>query len=293
MVVGPPALQPTSKCEQKGLLGTEANKLNCTMFLIGRDGLVVERCSTQQAQSIFSARRRGASVTPLTGSAAARTTLTASTALYLGCGRCPGIRRHRHRACPRSRTRDPARQLGLSIRYRRAGEAGRHLPELGLHPHQGGLLKSGQLYEQSTPEGERYGLSVEEASLDFGTVVAALAQARRQPAIISGIAFLMKKHKIEVVEGVGQAREGRPSPKVVVALKAGGGRYGPGQERDPGQRRRGPCRSPLSAWSRTVSEIWTYRDALAPKAMPTSLVVSARAPSASSSPASSAPWATR
>src|SRR5215217_7531655 len=55
------------------------------------------------------------------------------------------------------------------------------------------LLKSGEAYENLSHLGD-YGLKVEKASFDFGAVV----QRSRKVAstLNSGVAFLMKKHKI-------------------------------------------------------------------------------------------------
>ncbi len=83
------------------------------------------------------------------------------------------------------------------------------------------LLKSGEIYEQLSHLGG-YGLSVEKASFGFGKII---DRSRGVATTMSsGIAFLMKKHKIEVVEGEAKLEKGSPSPKVVVALKAGGSR---------------------------------------------------------------------
>jgi dihydrolipoamide dehydrogenase len=55
-----------------------------------------------------------------------------------------------------------------------------------------------------------------------------------------------------------------------------------------------PARGPHPAGLEPDGElIWTYKEAMVPKAMPKSLLSSARAPSASSSPASIAPSAPR
>ena len=96
------------------------------------------------------------------------------------------------------------------------------------------LLKSGEVYEQLSHL-DSYGLSVEKPSFDFDKIVARSRGVAKQ--LNQGVAFLMKKHKIEVIEGDGQAGEG-----LAVAQGGGGaegGRlaHGAGQERDPGHRR--------------------------------------------------------
>jgi dihydrolipoamide dehydrogenase len=88
----------------------------------------------------------------------------------------------------------------------------------------------------------------------------------------SGIAFLMKKHKIEVVEGEAKLEKGSPSPKVVVALKAGGSRTIQAKSVILASGARAREIAAIGAVS-DGDKIWTYRDALAPKTMPKSLVV--------------------
>src|SRR5580692_4827189 len=83
------------------------------------------------------------------------------------------------------------------------------------------LLKSGEIYEQLGRLGD-YGLAVEGRSYDFGKVIERSRKVAKQ--LSSGVAFLMKKHKIEVVEGTAKLEKGAATPKVVVSLKAGGAR---------------------------------------------------------------------
>src|SRR5450432_1116350 len=60
------------------------------------------------------------------------------------------------------------------------------------------LLKSGELYEQ-LDHLEAYGLAVTGRSYDFSKVIERSRGAARQ--LSAGVAFLMKKHGIEVIEG--------------------------------------------------------------------------------------------
>ena len=60
------------------------------------------------------------------------------------------------------------------------------------------LLKSGEIFEQ-LGHLKDYGLSVEGRSYDFNAVVERSRKVAKQ--LSSGVAFLMKKNKIEVVEG--------------------------------------------------------------------------------------------
>jgi dihydrolipoamide dehydrogenase len=100
-----------------------------------------------------------------------------------------------------------------------------------------------------------------------------IARSRKVAAQLnSGVGFLMKKHKIEVIEGTARLEKGAPAPKVVVALNKGG-------ERTLQARH---VILATGARARTFPEIglepdgervWTYREALVPKAAPKSLVV--------------------
>ena len=83
------------------------------------------------------------------------------------------------------------------------------------------LLKSGEVYEQLDHLGD-YGLMIEKRGFDFEKVVQRSRKVSAQ--LNAGVTFLMKKHKIEVVEGTARLEKGVPAPKVVVALKAGGTR---------------------------------------------------------------------
>ena len=131
------------------------------------------------------------------------------------------------------------------------------------------LLKSGEIFEQLSHLGG-YGLSVEKASFDFGKIIERSRGVAKQMS--SGIAYLMKKHKIEVIEGEAKLEKGSPSPKVVVALKAGGSRTIQAKSVILASGARARDIPAIGAVS-DGDKIWTYRDALAPKAMPKSLVV--------------------
>jgi dihydrolipoamide dehydrogenase len=81
------------------------------------------------------------------------------------------------------------------------------------------LLKSAEVYEKLSHLDE-FGLSVTGARFDFDKVI----QRSRGVAktLSGGIAFLMKKNKIELVLGTAKLEKGTPAPRVVVALKDGG-----------------------------------------------------------------------
>ena len=131
------------------------------------------------------------------------------------------------------------------------------------------LLKSGEQYE-TLGHLKDYGLAAENRSYDFAAVVARSRGVSKQ--LNQGVAFLMKKHKIEVIEGAARLEKGTPAPKVVVALNKGGERAVQAKH----------VILAVGARARTVPQvgmepdgerIWTYREALVPKSAPKSLVV--------------------
>jgi dihydrolipoamide dehydrogenase len=131
------------------------------------------------------------------------------------------------------------------------------------------LLKSGEVYEQLDHLAD-YGLSVEKRGFDFEAVVKRSRKVAAQ--LNSGVAFLMKKHKVEVVEGTAKLAKGQGAPNVVVALKAGGSRTLTAKHviLATGARAR---TIPAVGLEPDGERIWTYREALAPKASPKSLIV--------------------
>jgi dihydrolipoamide dehydrogenase len=131
------------------------------------------------------------------------------------------------------------------------------------------LLKTGEVYETVQHLAD-YGLTAQGLAFDFGKVIARSRAAAAQ--LSKGVTFLMRKNKIEVVEGAARLEKGAPAPAVVVALKAGG------------ERRLAAKHVILAtgARARTLPQIglepdgervWTYREAMTPKAAPKSLVV--------------------
>ena len=131
------------------------------------------------------------------------------------------------------------------------------------------LLKSGEVYEQLSHLAD-YGLKVEGRSYDFTKIVERSRGVAKN--LSNGVAFLMKKHKVEVISGSAVLEKGSPAPKVVVALKDGGSRSLQAKA----------VILATGARARTIPQIglepdgdaiWTYREAMVPKACPKSLVV--------------------
>ncbi len=131
------------------------------------------------------------------------------------------------------------------------------------------LLKSGEVYEQLGHLGD-YGLKIEGRSYDFTKVIERSRGVAKQ--LSSGVAFLMKKHKIDVFDGVAKLEKGSPAPKVVVALKAGGSKTLEARSviLATGARAR---TIPAIGLEPDGERIWTYREAMVPRACPKSLVV--------------------
>jgi dihydrolipoamide dehydrogenase len=131
------------------------------------------------------------------------------------------------------------------------------------------LLKSGEVYEQLDHLAD-YGLSVEKRGFDFAKVVERSRKVAAQ--LNAGVTFLMKKHKVEVIEGTAKLEKGEASPKVVVALKAGGSRTVTAKHviLATGARAR---TIPAAGLEPDGDRVWTYREALLPKAAPKTLIV--------------------
>ncbi|MFN3514389.1 MAG: dihydrolipoyl dehydrogenase [Phenylobacterium sp.] len=131
------------------------------------------------------------------------------------------------------------------------------------------LLKSGEVYETLGHLAD-YGLKVEKPSFDFAAVVQRSRKVSAQ--LNSGVGFLMKKHKIEVIEGQAKLEKGQGAPKVVVALKAGGSRTVQAKHviLATGARAR---TIPAIGLEPDGERVWTYREAMVPKAAPKSLIV--------------------
>ena len=131
------------------------------------------------------------------------------------------------------------------------------------------LLKSGEKYE-SLSHLKDYGLSAEKVGFDFDAIIQRSRGVAAQ--MNKGVAFLMKKHKIEVIEGTAKLEKGKDAPKVIVALKAGGSRTVEARAvmLAVGARAKAIPQIGLEA---DGDRIWAYREAMAPKKIPTSIVV--------------------
>src|SRR5471030_3053667 len=131
------------------------------------------------------------------------------------------------------------------------------------------LLKTGEVYEQLGHLGD-YGLAAENPTYHFGKVVERSRKIAKQ--LSAGVAFLMKKHKIEVVDGTARLAEGTPAPKVVVALKGGGSRALTAKSVILATGARAKV-IPAIGLVPDGERVWTYREAMVPKVAPATLLV--------------------
>ena len=126
------------------------------------------------------------------------------------------------------------------------------------------LLKSGEVYEQLDHLAD-YGLKVEKRRFDFDAVIKRSRKVAAQ--LNSGVTFLMKKHKIEVVEGSAKLEKGQGAPTVVVGSRKLTAKH---VILATGARAR---TIPAVGMEPDGERVWTYREALTPKAAPKTLIV--------------------
>ncbi len=119
--------------------------------------------------------------------------------------------------------------------------------------------------------GDAFGIKVEGVSFDLEKVVKRSRQVAKQ--LSGGVGFLMKKNKIDVIDGEGRLEKGNGAPAVVV------------RDTKSGKERRITAKDVIAATgarARTLPQaglepdgklIWTYKEAMVPDAMPQRLLV--------------------
>ncbi len=161
-----------------------------------------------------------------------------------------------------------AAQLGLKVAIVERDKLGGICLNWGCIPTKA-LLKSAETFE-TLGHLEDYGLRAEKVSFDLEAVVGRSRKVAGQ--LNAGVAFLMKKNKITVIEGEARLEAGAPAPLVRVALKAGGERT----------LKAGNVILATGARARTLPDlglapdgqrVWSYREAMVPDRVPTSLLV--------------------
>jgi dihydrolipoamide dehydrogenase len=161
-----------------------------------------------------------------------------------------------------------AAQLGLKVAIVERDKLGGICLNWGCIPTKA-LLKSAETLE-TLGHLEAYGLRAEKVSFDLEAVVGRSRKVAGQ--LNAGVAFLMKKNKITVIEGEARLEASSPAPLVRVALKAGGERT----------LKAANVILATGARARTLPDlglapdgqrVWSYREAMVPDRVPTSLLV--------------------
>jgi len=161
-----------------------------------------------------------------------------------------------------------AAQLGLKTAIVEREQLGGICLNWGCIPTKA-LLKSGEVFETLSHLSE-YGLAADAPRFDFAKVIERSRGVSKR--LNGGVGFLMKKHKIEVIEGAARLERGSPAPKVVVDLKAGGSRTVQAKSVIIATGARAKT-IPAIGLVGDGDRVWTYRDAMTAKAMPKSLLV--------------------
>ncbi len=156
-----------------------------------------------------------------------------------------------------------ASQLGLKTAILERTELGGICLNWGCIPTKA-LLKSGEVYEQ-LGHLKDYGLSAENRAFDFDAVIQRSRKVAAQ--LNAGVAYLMKKHKIEVVEGFAKLEQGGAAPVVLVGARKLTAKH---VILATGARAR---TIPAIGLEPDGERVWSYREALVPKSAPKTMVV--------------------
>ncbi len=162
-----------------------------------------------------------------------------------------------------------AAQLGLRTAIVERAELGGICLNWGCIPTKA-LLKSGEVFETMTTHAADYGLSVDRTGFDFAKVIDRSRKVARQ--LNGGVGFLMKKNKIEVIAGTARLEPGDPAPKVVVDENAGGKRTLQAKAVILATGARAKT-IPAIGLVGDGDRVWTYREAMTPRAFPKTLLV--------------------
>ena len=131
------------------------------------------------------------------------------------------------------------------------------------------LLRSAEVMHLAK-HAEDFGLKIDKVGFDLSAVVKRSRGVASQ--LSNGVKFLMKKNKIDVIEGTARLEKGTPAPKVIV--KGKDGKDTTLQARHvmlaTGARARDIPQAGLVADGKLI---WTYREAMTPDVMPKRLLV--------------------
>ncbi len=131
------------------------------------------------------------------------------------------------------------------------------------------LLRSAEVFEMMR-HADQFGLSVENPGFDIGKIVKRSRDVAGQ--LSQGVSFLLKKNKVDVIDGEARINKGSPAPLVIVRNKSG--KETSLQAKHvilaTGARAR---TLPAIGLEPDSKLIWTAREAMVPKTMPKSLLV--------------------
>jgi dihydrolipoamide dehydrogenase len=161
-----------------------------------------------------------------------------------------------------------ASQLGLKTAIVERDKLGGICLNWGCIPTKA-LLRSAEVY-RNFQHAKDFGLSAEGVRFDSAAVV---KRSRGVADRLSkGVGFLMKKHKITVIEGEARLEKGSAAPKVIVKSKDGNDAAYDAKHviLATGARAR---EIPAAGLKSDGKRIWTYREAMTPPEWPESLLV--------------------
>jgi dihydrolipoamide dehydrogenase len=160
-----------------------------------------------------------------------------------------------------------ASQLGLKTAIVEGADLGGVCLNWGCIPTKA-LLRSAEVLHLAK-EASSFGVNATSATPDLPAMVARSRAIAGQ--LSSGVSFLMKKHRIDVLRGWARLEAGQPAPRVVIERGKDAGVH---QSRfvllATGARAR---EAPASGLKAAGGVVWTYREAMTPDILPGRLLV--------------------
>ncbi|HYG28041.1 MAG TPA: FAD-dependent oxidoreductase, partial [Caulobacteraceae bacterium] len=156
-----------------------------------------------------------------------------------------------------------ASQLGFRTAIVERAELGGICLNWGCIPTKA-LLKSSEVYH-TLGHLDDYGLSAERPAIDLKAVVERSRKIAAQ--MNSGVAYLLRKHKVQVIRGEARLESGAPAPTVVVDAQKLTAKH---VILATGAKAR---TLPSHGLEPDGERVWTYREALVPTSAPKSLLV--------------------
>jgi dihydrolipoyl dehydrogenase len=132
------------------------------------------------------------------------------------------------------------------------------------------LLKSGEIYEGQSRLGQ-HGVSADNPSVDLARMVQRSRDAAKK--LSAGVAFLMKRNKVSVVEGTASLAEGMSAPEVRVTLKNGEVQTMTSSHAVILATGARPLTVPAKGLMPDGNKVWTYREAMVPEFVPQSIAI--------------------